>query len=91
MKLKSTNSTLKLAMKTSANFPFGINSYVSIGYFISTVKTSLFLLISSTLVSLSIVLLSYMKLGTFDLITTITQGISLQKILGTNLRELVNS
>ena len=71
VKLKSTNLTLKLAVKTSASYPFDIDSYISIGYFISTVKTNLFLLISSTLVSLSIAPLSCINYGIFNSITTI--------------------
>ena len=79
VKLKSTNLTLKLAIKTSASCPFDINSYISIRYFISTVKTNLFLLISSTLVSLSIAPLSCTNYSVFDSITIITQQISLQR------------
>ena len=79
VKLKSTNLTLKLAVKTSASCPFDIDSYVSIGCFISTVKTNLFLLISSTLVGSSMAPLSCTNYGVFDSTTMITQQISLQR------------
>jgi hypothetical protein len=68
-----TNLTLKLAMKRTVNYPFDIDSLISIRCFISTAKTSLFLLISSILVCLSMAPLSYINHCKFDLTTSNTR------------------
>jgi hypothetical protein len=75
IKLKSTNSILKLVVKSFANYLFDIDSLVSTRCFISTAKTTLFLLISFTLVGLSIAPLSFINHSKFNSIISILQGV----------------
>jgi hypothetical protein len=93
VKLKTTNLTLALAIKSFANYLFDTDSLISIRCFISTAKTSLFLSSSFTLVGLSTAPLSFINHGKFDLITTITQEIDIQetKIQRTDLGGQANS
>jgi hypothetical protein len=71
--------TLRLAVKKDALFHYNIDSLAGTGCAIFTSKTSLFLLICSILVSLSMALLFYTHTGKYVLIITITQRASLQR------------
>jgi hypothetical protein len=64
--------TLRLAVKKDALFYYNIDFLAGTRYAISTLKTSLFLLICSILVSLLIAFLFYIYTGKYVLIITIT-------------------
>jgi hypothetical protein len=64
--------TLKLAVKKNALFYYNIDSLAGTEYAIFTLKTSLFLLICSILISLLMALLFYTHTSKYVLIITIT-------------------
>src|SRR5882757_6463597 len=65
--------TLRLAVKKDALFHYNINSFAGTRYAISILKTSLFLLICSILVRLSMAFLFYTHTSKYVLIIIITQ------------------